>query len=141
MITKKTYSDKLKNPRWQKKRLEIMQRDNFACKLYGDTESTLAIHHLKYSGDPWDAPNKDLITVCEGCHALIPSMRRESEYNENMKVIRHEISEGKQIIFIISDSSSYMWVGNNGASTGIFIDNQTILKFDEFIAHHKLLNP
>jgi 5-methylcytosine-specific restriction endonuclease McrA len=34
---KKTYSELLKSPKWQKKRLEIMSRDKFTCKKCGDT--------------------------------------------------------------------------------------------------------
>ena len=30
------YSEKLKDPRWQKKRLEILERDNFRCQYCGD---------------------------------------------------------------------------------------------------------
>lgn len=63
------YYKKLKDPRWQKKRLEILKRDDFACKICGDTESTLHIHHRKYSnGDPWDIDEQYLITLCENCH-------------------------------------------------------------------------
>ena len=42
------YSEKLKNPKWQKKRLEILNRDNFTCIKCGDKETTLQIHHFKY---------------------------------------------------------------------------------------------
>ena len=50
-----TYSEKLKDPRWQKKRLEIFERDNWACKKCGDTDTTLHLHHLEYQNcDPWD---------------------------------------------------------------------------------------
>lgn len=64
------YSEKLKDPRWQKKRLEIMQRDNFKCEICGDTESTLVVHHWMYTKntDPWDYPNEILSTLCEYCH-------------------------------------------------------------------------
>jgi len=63
-----TYSEKLKDPRWQKKRLKILERDDFTCTDCGDTESTLMVHHLKYSGDPWEIEDKYLITLCEICH-------------------------------------------------------------------------
>lgn len=63
------YGVKLQDPRWQKKRLEILDRDGFACQLCKDKESTLHVHHLKYIGDnPWDTPDSLLITVCEACH-------------------------------------------------------------------------
>lgn len=63
------YKDKLKDPRWQKKRLEILERDNWACQICGDEESTLVVHHFKYSNcEPWDIDNEYLITYCEDCH-------------------------------------------------------------------------
>ena len=67
----KTYSEKLKDPRWQKKRLEIMERDGWACSFCGDKESTLHIHHIEYKpyGDPWEYPNHLMFTLCESCHA------------------------------------------------------------------------
>jgi len=68
------YSDKLKDPRWQKKRLEIMQRDNFQCISCGDRESTLNIHHaVPYRKDtePWEYENDELTTLCDDCHSQI----------------------------------------------------------------------
>lgn len=62
------YSDKLKDPRWQKKRLGIMERDEWECQQCGDGKSTLNVHHKQYHGDPWDAPDDSLETLCEKCH-------------------------------------------------------------------------
>ncbi len=64
------YSDKLRDPRWQKMRLEIMGRDTFTCRLCYDSESTLNVHHLFYDrgAEPWDYPEESLITLCESCH-------------------------------------------------------------------------
>jgi hypothetical protein len=66
----KTYSEKLKDPRWQKKRLEILNRDEWACQNCGDTETTLHVHHRWYEPgfEPWDYSNECLITLCECCH-------------------------------------------------------------------------
>ena len=63
-----TYKDKLLHPKWQRKRLEILQRDNFTCTLCGDKETTLHIHHEEYNGEPWDIDNDKLKTVCAHCH-------------------------------------------------------------------------
>lgn len=68
----KTYSEKLKDPRWQKKRLEILNRDEFSCQKCCDDQSTLHVHHRRYSNEykePWDYPNELLVTLCESCHA------------------------------------------------------------------------
>lgn len=64
----KTYSEKLKDPRWQKKRLEILNRDKWTCQRCFDTESTLHVHHIKYSGEPWEVEERYLLTLCDECH-------------------------------------------------------------------------
>ena len=64
------YSEKLKDPRWQKKRLEILERDSWSCQICGDSESTLHVHHYKYENDPWEVDNIYLKTLCESCHEM-----------------------------------------------------------------------
>lgn len=79
---KELYTQKLRDPRWQKKRLEIMERDDWKCRGCGDTEETLNVHHLVYNnetGDPWDVPSDSLITLCEACHNEEPIARSLSE--------------------------------------------------------------
>lgn len=68
-----------KDPRWQKKRLEIFERDKFTCLWCGDTASTLCVHHLYYvpGREIWNYPGRALWTLCEDCHKAIhddPSM-------------------------------------------------------------------
>ena len=67
---KKSYIEKLKDPRWQKKRLEIMQRDNFTCQCCGSKVDELQIHHIRYHKgyEPWEYDNNELITYCASCH-------------------------------------------------------------------------
>jgi hypothetical protein len=69
-----SYSEKLKDPRWQRKRLEVFSRDNFTCVECGAKDKTLHVHHRKYSGEPWEAPLEDLQTLCYECHELITTM-------------------------------------------------------------------
>jgi hypothetical protein len=75
------YSKKLKDPRWQKKRLEIFERDKWGCQRCYDTESTLHVHHLRYleGKDPWDYPDEYLITLCEECHEYEGSVQPGNE--------------------------------------------------------------
>jgi len=69
-MEKKKNSEKLKDPRWQKLRLQIFERDEFMCQRCQDTESTLNVHHLKYTTgkEPWEYPMANFITLCESCH-------------------------------------------------------------------------
>lgn len=83
-----TYAEKLLDPRWQKKRLKILERDNWTCQLCGDKEITLHVHHLKYSGNPWDVENDNLITYCQCCHSLIEFLKKEYKGNMMKAVIK-----------------------------------------------------
>ena len=65
------YSEKMKDPRWQRKRLEILQRDNWSCTECWEIEKPLHVHHRYYipGREPWDYPPFCLITLCDECHA------------------------------------------------------------------------
>jgi hypothetical protein len=72
-----TYSEKLRHPKWQKKRLEILNRDNFTCKMCNDTETELHIHHLEYNGDPHEVSIDKLLTVCKHCHFILEDAKKQ----------------------------------------------------------------
>jgi len=78
METKKTYSEQLKDPRWQKKRLEILNRDNWKCVQCGNDKLTLHVHHKSYIGNKnaWEYNDLDLITLCEYCHEQYHELER-----------------------------------------------------------------
>jgi len=66
----KNYKEQYLDPRWQKKRLEILERDNWACEYCSSQDKTLHVHHKAYitGKDVWDYPNNLLVTLCEECH-------------------------------------------------------------------------
>ena len=73
-----------KDPRWQKRRLEIMERDGFACMCCGDKESELHVHHKRYKGQPWETKDDDMQTLCVKCHtALGPHPKAGIWYDED----------------------------------------------------------
>lgn len=86
---KSEYSKLLRDPRWQKKRLEIMQRDNFKCVDCECATATLNVHHTYYETGraPWEYENASLITLCEDCHEIEHSMSRDAE-RDLIKVLR-----------------------------------------------------
>ena len=73
----KTYSEKLKDPRWQRKRLEVLERNDFHCEMCGDGEATLHVHHKTYfkGREPWEYDADQLAALCEECHGI----RHESQ--------------------------------------------------------------
>ena len=76
---REAYAEKLRDPRWQKKRLEIFERDDWKCRNCGDTTSTLHVHHRRYAKgrDPWDYDERELVTLCEECHEVEPEVWNE----------------------------------------------------------------
>lgn len=81
----KTYKEKLLDPRWQRRRLEIFNRDNFTCQKCGDNESTISVHHrwYAYGKEPWEYPDDILVTLCENCH------KEEEEAKDNHRYIKN----------------------------------------------------
>lgn len=67
---KMTYSEQLKHPFWQRKRLEVLQAAGFACEACGDSETTLNVHHKRYVKGRmvWEYSNDELQCVCQPCH-------------------------------------------------------------------------
>jgi hypothetical protein len=63
----------LNDPKWQRTRLEIMQRDNWSCKKCGGKTKTLNVHHIRYieGRKPWEYCSADLETICEECHSTL----------------------------------------------------------------------
>jgi len=101
------YSEKLKDPRWQKKRLEVLERDNWKCQNCGDEESTLAVHHLYYEKgkEPWDYPLEAFKTLCEVCHEEEHSSRKEYECLL-LEILREKGFSASDVFFMAEGFSS-----------------------------------
>lgn len=71
----KWYSEKRRDPRWQRRRLEIMERDKFTCQHCRATDKPLNVHHKFYEKGrmPWEYLDYALITLCEDCHKEEPA--------------------------------------------------------------------
>jgi hypothetical protein len=82
-----SYGELLRDPRWHKKRLKILERDNWTCQCCGNTTQEFQVHHLRYAGFPWEIPDNFLVTLCKDCHEKVskPSF---------LSHIRREMSEG-----------------------------------------------
>lgn len=73
------YAQLLRDPRWQKKRLQIMERDNWTCVECAATEKTFNVHHKIYrkGAKPWEYEDCDLVCLCEDCHLSVTRTTRE----------------------------------------------------------------
>jgi len=121
-----TYSEKLRDPRWQKKRLQIMERDGFACRVCSATTKPLNVHHLAYfpRTDPWDYPSQMLITLCDDDHKaeeegksaadamLIEALRSSGAMNldlDRIAQIVRELGTGPGALAIIQRALDEAW--------------------------------
>lgn len=74
------YAEKLKDPRWQKKRLEIMERAQWRCEVCYRGDKTLHVHHDKYgAGEPWEAQDSDLFCLCSTCHEAVHALKIKAQ--------------------------------------------------------------
>ena len=67
------FFDQYRDPRWQKKRLDVFERDVFACTECGARDKPLHAHHRRYiRGAPvWAYKAFMLLTLCEDCHEAV----------------------------------------------------------------------
>lgn len=77
-MARKPYWELLRDPRWQRRRLEVMELANFACAQCEATDKTLNVHHRIYrkNADPWDYELNELQCLCEDCHEHEHAIRK-----------------------------------------------------------------
>lgn len=90
---------KYKHPNWQEKRLKVMDEAGFQCSHCGDKDSTLNVHHISYlkNRDPWEYENKELLCLCEGCHAEMHAMEdRLKDALHSYKVVSYQTMQSTE---------------------------------------------
>lgn len=107
------YYKKLKDPRWQRRRLEILEKAGFVCEYCGSSERTMHVHHKAYlkGRDPWDYSDFWLEALCEKCHSWL-----EDRLNAMNLMIRtcpvHKLVELEQVISILTLSATAIGNGD-----------------------------
>lgn len=66
------YKQQLADPRWKKRRKQVLSHKGNKCELCGSTKS-LHIHHKRYIQGKyaWEYKMKDLLVLCECCHEKV----------------------------------------------------------------------
>ena len=66
-----TYSEKLRDIRWQEKRNSVKEKADFKCQDCGSNKS-LEVHHCYYRFglEPWQYPIDSLRCLCSNCHEI-----------------------------------------------------------------------
>lgn len=76
-MAKLSYYEQLKDPRWQRLRLVVLNRDGWKCCDCGDGTTELHVHHLAYNKGclAWEYDVGMLKTLCATCHAQAESRK------------------------------------------------------------------
>lgn len=100
MTAKKNYLEKLKDPRWQRKKNSILDRDNYTCMKCGDTTTTLHVHHIYYkpNHDPWQYSEDELETLCEVCHEKVT--KENKEFGDELKKLSYHFGLENTVFLI-----------------------------------------
>lgn len=89
------YSELLRLPQWQRKRLKVMEYAKFRCHICGNKNECLHVHHSYYTRGkkPWQYPDGSLICICETCHGKIHPERRAKSPLMQQPAVLPEIAE------------------------------------------------
>jgi len=89
--TQNNYAQKLQDPRWQRKRLEVMQAAGWACVICGDKDEELNVHHPAYSAyhEPWEYSN--LQCICRTCHTIQHLPKQKLMLHAKQMVTEHVV--------------------------------------------------
>jgi hypothetical protein len=95
------FMDQYKDPRWQRKRLEIMERDKFSCVFCEDSTASLNVHHKFYKKGKkvWEYEDSILITLCETCHEKLTKIIQNNQ--ESLSDIYQNLSSVESISNIL----------------------------------------
>lgn len=75
---KSTYKEYLQSERWRQNREKRLQIDGRMCAVCGSGKD-LNVHHLNYRNVGNEDIEKDLITLCHPCHAMLHRIKVQSE--------------------------------------------------------------
>lgn len=81
---KKTYAQKLKDPRWDARRRQRISNAQGFCHSCRMGNKKLQIHHNFYdfSRDPWEYEDHELKCLCESCH---------ERFHEQLTIFKRDI--------------------------------------------------
>lgn len=135
-----TYADQLKSPLWQKKRLEILNRDKFTCQICSDTETTLHIHHKEYDKTyqtlAWQYPDDNYTTLCSDCHEAITEHIKEYGNDKEFNVMKVKNTGKSPSIFIYSNGS--LRINSPDIQADVIITEGTAAKVVQFLINNWL---
>lgn len=116
-------------PEWQKKRVTILQRDDFTCQICWSKDNTLHVHHYWYppANVPiWNVPNSSLVSLCSDCHE--PEHETMNEALDDLKTMIRQGGITSDILRELLEHFPNM-IGDDTTMRMVFVDIEAILSF------------
>lgn len=135
-----TYKEQLAHPKWQKKRLQIFERDNYICQYCLDTETQLQVHHKYYDLQKmaWEYPNHAYITICKDCHEAITE--HISEYGADGEFATLRIKQRGCPDRLIVYANGMIKIPIENDVNNLYLYENDAQKIVQFLIHHWLKN-
>lgn len=107
------YLEMLRSPKWQKKRLEILQKHDFKCDECGERDRELQVHHCWYEKGkmPWDYPDECFKVQCDTHHKMWHEEKHLLDVSVAKLSLRHmmNLMEMVERDNFVSDMSTILW--------------------------------
>lgn len=123
-----TYAEQLKSPKWQRKRLQVFERDKFTCQICDCGDDQLQVHHKSYDSTyqtkAWEYPDHIYQTLCCICHKELTDHIKLHGDDKEFSVYRVKRAGNTDAILVYS----------KGILT-VKIDGETVITFSENATH------
>jgi hypothetical protein len=122
-MSKKSYAELLKDPRWQRKRLEVLEKNDFQCQSCGDKTTQLHVHHGCYlrGRRPWEYEDQFYHVLCDSCHQLA---------HKKKDILDHQIG---QLAPCYYDNLTHILVASGGDCESVLAFNMATFHFCELL--------
>lgn len=120
-MAKLTFSEQIKHPNWQKKRLEVMGAADFECENCGAKDVTLNVHHKQYIKGRmyWEYERHELECLCEDCH------KHHHEAQDGFKTILASVNMSQAFGLLAGFHHHSDWVDRPTVYSGREADRMT----------------
>lgn len=131
-MDKQTYQELLKDPRWIKRRNEILTRDKNTCQSCGAQDKYLHVHHLNYWDGflPWEYPDDMLVTLCKDCHKKIHANTSLPDVSVgDLLGYYHSDWYMNYIVYDVDGINKRVWLlgcDDGGAVDSLFVDEWSV---------------
>ena len=132
------YKEQLKSPKWQKKRLDVLNLRGFKCENCANEEKQLHVHHRFYlkGRKAWEYDNDVLQVLCETCHENEHKPKKENNMHSEIIEFIDSLDEDKFYNFF--KIVRYLKYDNNEISSiEKIINNQHDSWSDSYITFSK----